>query len=111
MNIGEFARACQTSVRMVRFYESKNLIAPRRAGNGYRIYEAADIEILRKIILLNKTGVPLKDLALMRDCLRDEPQNFCADLRGRLTEQLNAIDGRIGELQQSKALLGELLAR
>lgn len=65
---------------------------------------------MRKIVLLNKTGVPLKDLALMSDCLRDEPQDFCAALRGRLSERLDAIDGQIEALQQSKALLAGLLA-
>lgn len=45
----------------------------------------------------------------MSDCLRDEPQDFCADLRGRLAERLAAIDGQIEELRQSKALLAGLL--
>ena len=111
MKISEFAQACGSSVRMVRFYETLNLIEPKRNANGYRQYSPDDIAIVRKIILLNKTGIPLKDLALMHDCLRDEPQNFCTDLRGRLMERLNAIDGQVSELQQSKALLSELLAR
>ncbi len=110
MKIGEFAQACGSSARMIRFYESLDLIAPKRGGNGYRIYDAADVAVVRKIVLLNKTGVPLKDLALMRDCLRDEPQDFCAALRGRLHERLAAIDGQIDELRQSKALLAGLLA-
>ena len=101
MKISEFAQACGSSVRMVRFYETLNLIEPKRNTNGYRQYSPDD----------NKTGIPLKDLALMHDCLRDEPQNFCTDLRGRLMERLNAIDGQVSELQQSKALLSELLAR
>ena len=62
-------------------------------------------------MLLNRTGLPLKDIALMRDCLRDEPQNFCADLRGKLTARQADIDRQIAWLQASKRLLGELLAR
>ncbi|OAM30820.1 MULTISPECIES: MerR family DNA-binding transcriptional regulator [Eikenella] len=111
MKIGEFAQACGSSVRMIRFYERLNLISPKRGGNGYRIYDAGDVAVVRKIVLLNKTGVPLKDLALMSDCLRDEPQDFCAALRGRLAERLAAIDGQINDLRQSKALLAELLGK
>lgn len=111
MKIGEFARACGISVRMVRFYETLNLVEPKRSANGYRQYSSDDIATVRKIVLLNQTGVPLKDLALMRDCLRDEPQDFCTELRGRLTERLNAIDRQIDGLKQSKTLLRGLLAR
>ena len=53
----------------------------------------------------------MKDLALMRDCLRDRPQDFCDALRGRLCERLNAIDEQMEALRQSKALLSDLLAR
>ena len=111
MKIGKFAQACGISTRMLRFYETLNLIAPKRGANGYREYDEADIETVQKIVLLNKTGVALKDLALMRNCLRDKPQDFCDALRGRLCERLNAIDEQIEALQKSKALLSDLLAR
>ena len=111
MKIGELAQACQTSVRMLRFYESLKLITPQRNASGYRIYSEQDAEIVRKVMLLNRTGLPLKDIALMRDCLRDEPQYFCADLRGKLTARQADIDRQIAWLQASKRLLGELLAR
>jgi len=34
MKIGEFAKACGSSVRMIRFYEKFNLINPLRNANG-----------------------------------------------------------------------------
>ena len=111
MKIGELAQTCQTSVRMLRFYESLKLITPQRNASGYRIYSEQDAEIVRKVMLLNRTGLSLKDIALMRDCLCDEPQNFCADLRGKLTVRQADIDRQIAWLQASKRLLGELLAR
>lgn len=39
MKIGEFAKACGSSVRMIRFYEKFNLINPLRNANGYRSYD------------------------------------------------------------------------
>ncbi len=111
MKIGELAKACQTSVRMVRFYESLKLVEPRRNSSGYRIYSDDDAAVIRKIMLLNRAGLPLKDIALMRDCLHDEPQNFCAVLRGKLADRQADIDRQILLLQESKLLLDELLAR
>ena len=54
--------------------------------------------------------MPLKDLALMRDCLRDEPQQFCAELRARLAATQEDLVGEIARLQQSARLLADLLA-
>jgi len=81
LKIGELARESGASVRMLRFYEQLGLLAPVRNAAGYRLYDAADVALARKVRLLNQAGLPLKTLALMRDCLRDEPQDFCAELR------------------------------
>ena len=110
MKIGEFSRQSGVSVRMLRFYETARLLVPRRTAQGWRDYDAADVAFIRKAALLNRAGVPVKDLALMRDCLRDEPQDFCADLRGRLAATRAKLAGEIERLQQSERLLGDLLA-
>ena len=110
MKIGEFSRQCGVSVRMLRFYETAGLLMPRRTAQGWREYDAADAAFIRKAAQLNRAGVPLKDLALMRDCLRDEPQDFCADLRARLVATRAHLVDEIARLQQSERLLGNLLA-
>jgi len=109
MKIGEFSRQCGVSVRMLRFYETAGLLMPRRTAQGWREYDAADAVFIRKAAQLNRAGVPLKDLALMRDCLRDAPPHFCPDLRRRLLAQQAAIAQQIVELQQSQDLLTALL--
>lgn len=109
LKIGALAQASGVSVRMLRFYEKMGLLTPARNAAGYRLYRATDADLVRKVRLLNQAGVPLKDLALMRDCLRDAPQHFCPDLRRRLLAQQAAIAQQIVELQQSKDLLTALL--
>ena len=106
MKIGEFSRQSGVSVRMLRFYETARLLVPRRTAQGWRDYDAADVAFIRKAALLNRAGVPLKDLALMRDCLRDEPQDFCADLRGRLAATQTKLAGEIERLQHSERRSG-----
>ena len=111
LQIGELARASGASVRMLRFYEQLGLLAPARNAAGYRLYSAADIALVRKVRLLNQAGLPLKTLALMRDCLRDEPQDFCAELRGTLRAQQMEIARQMALLAQSQALPASLLEK
>jgi merR family transcription regulator len=111
LKIGALAQASGISARMLRFYEKIGLLMPVRNAAGYRLYQAADVDLVRKVRLLNQAGVPLKDLALMRDCLRDAPQDFCPDLRRRLLAQQVAIARQIIELQQSGDLLTALLEK
>ena len=110
LKIGALAQASGVSVRMLRFYEKMGLLTPARNAAGYRLYRATDADLVRKVRLLNQAGVPLKDLALMRDCLRDEPQQFCAELRARLAATQEDLVGEIARLQQSARLLADLLA-
>lgn len=106
MKIGEFSRQCGVSVRMLRFYETAGLLMPRRTAQGWREYDAADAVFIRKAAQLNRAGVPLKDLALMRDCLRDEPQQFCAELRAA-----GCHAGRFGGRNHAFAAIGAAAGR
>ncbi len=109
LKIGEFAKAYQMSVRMIRHYESMGIIHPLRSASNYRLYRQEDIEVIKKAALLNKTGLTLKDIALMHDCLNDKPQNFCEDLKAKLAARRDAITHEIQELTRSKFLLDSLL--
>ncbi|MBN6066872.1 MerR family transcriptional regulator [Aggregatibacter actinomycetemcomitans] len=109
MKIGEFANACGSSVRMIRFYEKLNLIRPLRNANGYRSYDEQDIDYIKKVILLNHAGLALKDIALLRTCLNDKPQHFCDNLRHKLQTRLTDIHEQMATLNQSKKLIEQLL--
>ncbi|MDO4626385.1 MAG: MerR family transcriptional regulator [Pasteurellaceae bacterium] len=84
MKIGEFAKNCHISIRMVRFYEQLNLIKPTRTQNGYRYYSERHIDEVKKIRILNQVGIPLKDIALLQNCLQNNVQTICPLLREKL---------------------------
>ena len=109
MKISEMAEVCHTSVRMLRFYENLNLLKPVRLPNGYRIYRKEDINYVKKIMLLNHSGLTLKEIVLLKNCLHDEMSDFCENLREKLLEKQKDIAREIDILPQSQALIANLL--
>lgn len=109
MQIGAFAAACGTSVRMLRFYEEAGILQPVRSAGNYRLYSSDDVAYVQKVILLNQAGLSLKDIAILRDCLHDRPQDFCPALRQKLRAVHDEIGEKISSLKRSQVLLAGLL--
>ena len=57
MLIKDLAEQAGVSVKAVRYYESRGLITPDRAPNGYREYDAADVLVVREIRALLSLGL------------------------------------------------------
>ena len=67
MKINEVEALVGITKKNIRFYEVWGLLTPRRnSENGYREYEARDVEQLRQIKLLRKLGVPLEEIRQMQ---------------------------------------------
>ena len=67
MKINEVEALVGITKKNIRFYEAEGLLTPRRnSENGYRDYNEADIENLRRIKLLRKLGLPLEEIRQMQ---------------------------------------------
>ena len=63
MNIKEVETSAGVAKQNIRYYEKEGLLKPKRnQENGYREYEAEDIETLKKIRVLRKVGMPIEDI-------------------------------------------------
>lgn len=60
MRIGELSRRCQVPLRMLRYYEERGFLAPRRATNGYRDYAEEDVARAALVSSLIRSGLPTK---------------------------------------------------
>lgn len=65
MNIQEASRQTGISKDMIRFYEKKGLIHPKRSENNYRDYSIHDLHLLILIKQYNSLGIPLSTIQSM----------------------------------------------
>ena len=67
LKINEVEALVGITKKNIRFYEEKGLLSPgRNSENGYRDYGQAEVDILRRIKLLRKLGVPIEEIRRMQ---------------------------------------------
>lgn len=65
MNIKQASIETAISKDMIRFYEKKGIIHPKRKENGYRDYSTQDLHLLILIKQYNALGIPLSTIQSM----------------------------------------------
>jgi MerR family transcriptional regulator, thiopeptide resistance regulator len=105
--IGELAKVAGVTVRTLHHYDELGLLTPSvRTGGGHRLYTAADVERLYRLLALRGLGLPLDEIGALleasdgvagtvrRHLERVERQATALnELRARLTRLLAALDG------------------
>ena len=103
--ITELCKEFGITLRALRFYEDKGLLAPRRI-NGARVYTRRDRARLALILRAKSIGSPLSEIKRYLDLYGDHGE-------GR-AQQLNYVvdhtDTAIHELEQKRAQIDETLA-
>src|SRR5262245_36845527 len=118
IRIGEMAKMHGVTLRTLRFYEDKGLLAPKREGST-RLYTRRDNARLKLILLGRRIGFPLREVKQMID-LYDPSGPNTKQLKHaldksqkqlqRLNQQRNAIDEAIGELNLVIDVVRNMLA-
>ena len=68
LKINEVEALVGITKKNIRFYEEKGLLSPgRNSENGYRDYGQSEVDILRRIKLLRKLGVPIEEIRRMQE--------------------------------------------
>ncbi len=102
--VPELSRELGLTERAIRFYESKGLLAPKRAGNT-RIFSYKDRARLIIIMRAKKLGFSLNGIKSYLD-LYDVDSNH----RKQTELGLNAVDERINFLEEQRDEIKILLA-
>ena len=108
MNVGDAARRTGLPAKTIRYYEEIGLIAPQRAGNGYRDYSGDDVHRLAFLKRARNLGFSIDDCRQLMALYRDRSR-ASADVRQIASDHVLAIEDKIRELQSMRSPLQKLV--
>jgi DNA-binding transcriptional MerR regulator len=113
VHIKELADQAGVSVKAVRYYESRGLIRPRRATNGYRTYDDADVRVVREVRALLSLGLTAEQTHPFVECLRagNDRADVCPASLSAYRDRIADIDARMSELAALRTELADLLSQ
>ena len=102
LTIREACEEVGVTLRALRFYEAKGLIAPKREHMN-RFYQTKDVERLRTIVKLKSLGLSLREIRELLRSPGDGPYgltaNLCKELIERLSAQRDAVEAALAQLR------------
>jgi MerR family transcriptional regulator, repressor of the yfmOP operon len=115
--IGEVAEHLGVSPRTIKYYEELGLVAPReRSPGGFRLYGAADVDRLERVLRLKAMGFSLaaiREFLAVRDAAQEATrEEILAETTVHLRERERDVAARIEkareDLKSAEALRREL---
>ena len=103
LTIGELAQRTGLSVSAIRFYEDKGLVRPLRSGGNQRRFLRADIRRLSFVLIAQRLGLSLADIA---EAMADLPHGRTPNARdwARISGAIRTrIDAQIARLEKVRA--------
>ncbi|MDT8840154.1 Cu(I)-responsive transcriptional regulator [Paraburkholderia fungorum] len=98
MNIGQAASASGVSAKMIRYYESIDLVeAAGRTDSGYRIYGDNDVHVLRFIGQARSLGFPIEQIRQLLSLWLDQAR-ASAEVKAIARQHIGELNTRIEEL-------------
>jgi MerR family copper efflux transcriptional regulator len=108
MNIGEAARESGVTAKMIRYYESVGLLAPKaRTDAGYRVYGAPEVHTLRFIRQARHLGFSIDDIHRLLTLWQDRSR-ASAEVKAIALEHVADLERRIAELSEMRDTLTHL---
>ena len=108
MNIGEAAKASGISAKMIRYYESIDLIpAPARTAAGYRVYSDQEIHTLRFIPRPRDLGLSTERISRLLTLWQDRTR-ASADVKRVALSHVEELERKAHDLQEMAETLKHL---
>ena len=108
MNIGEAARESGVTAKMIRYYESVDLLAPKgRTDAGYRVYGKPEIHTLRFIRQARHLGFSVDDIRKLLGLWQDHSR-ASSEVKTIALQHVADLERRIAELSEMRDTLTHL---
>ncbi|MCA8936481.1 MAG: MerR family transcriptional regulator [Planctomycetes bacterium] len=109
MRAGELTKRAGVNFETLRYYESVGVLPePRRASNGYRVYDERHLELLEFVQSARELGFTLEQVAQMT-ALEAGASLSCRDVADLASEQLKDVRNRIRSLRGIEKKLNSLV--
>lgn len=109
MNIGQAAKKTGLSAKMIRYYESIDLLpVAGRTDSGYRQYSQQDLHRLTFIKRSRDLGFSLAEVSQLLALWQDR-QRASADVKALAAGHISALERKISELSGLRDTLKELM--
>ncbi|WAP71531.1 MULTISPECIES: Cu(I)-responsive transcriptional regulator [Aurantimonadaceae] len=108
MNIGETAAASNVSAKMIRYYESIELIPSAvRSQAGYRVYSEAEVHTLRFIHRARELGFSIADIRRLLALWQDKNRSS-AEVKAIALEYIDELQKKAASLEAVRDSLQHL---
>ena len=108
MNIKEAGQTANLPVKTLRYYEEIALVVPRRAHNGYRVYEAEEVHRLKFLQRARSLGFSIAECRSLLS-LYDDKNRASAEVRRIAQVKIGEIDRKLVELNSLRNTLDGLV--
>ncbi|MFH9725258.1 MerR family transcriptional regulator [Streptomyces sp. NPDC017254] len=114
MRIGELSERTGTPRRLLRYYEEQGLIVADRLPNGYRVYDASNVDRVMQIRGLLDSGLPTRIIKQILPCL-NKPRiihfpDATPEMLATLEDERDRMTERIRCLTRNRDAVAEYLA-
>lgn len=107
ITIGELARESGVTLRALRFYQSKGLLAPHRTG-GARVFSHTDRDRLALVLQGKRLGFTLTEIREMLTARARGCTNALPISRRKCVEQINMLERQRRDIETALAELRQI---
>jgi len=111
ISIGDLAKATDTKVETIRYYEGIGLLpAPERTSGNYRSYEPRHLSRLGFIRRARDLGFSLQEVRALLN-LSDDKDRPCGEVDAIAREHLSDVESKIADLERLRLELKRLITQ
>lgn len=108
MRIGELSQRTGASIRSLRYYENRGLLAPKRTVSGQRCYEESDAERVGIVRELLTAGLSTAAIDAVLPCMTD-PASQTSLLTERLMRERDRLTAEIEKRVATRDALTKII--